>query len=167
MTKYAHYDATDGRILGFYDAALHKVIPVPKIEINEADWPGRFDKRVDVTGAAPALYVYTPPPPSAAELADARLADVKQECRRRIYAEASAETQMNMATAAAVIAGKDAADRTSDESSILAGAQGALGWVTAMKEQVQTLAVDADADFTADAAWPPLPDIVRVVVTRF
>ncbi|MEX0319445.1 MAG: hypothetical protein AB3N21_15910 [Ruegeria sp.] len=78
MTKYAHYDATDGRILGFYDTSLHKVIPEPKIEIGDADWPGRFDKRVDVSGATPALYAYVPPPPSLDEQMASAVAEARQ-----------------------------------------------------------------------------------------
>ncbi|WP_084407909.1 hypothetical protein, partial [Pseudovibrio sp. Ad37] len=63
----------------------------------------------------------------------ARLTTIKAECRKRIYARASAETQMNMATAAAAIAGKAVADRSADEVTLLTSTKAALDWVGAMR----------------------------------
>lgn len=97
----------------------------------------------------------------------AYLADVKQECRSRIYAAASAETQMNMATAAAVISAKEASARTEDEASILSGLDDAIGWVAQMRARVIELADDAALDIGDDANWPPLPDGARDVVAKF
>tara|TARA_R100000935_G_scaffold1906_4_gene5754 strand:+ start:9459 stop:9860 length:402 start_codon:yes stop_codon:yes gene_type:complete len=92
---------------------------------------------------------------------------VKLECRRRIYAEASAETQMNMATAAAVISAKEASARTEDEASILSGLDDAIGWVAQMRARVTELADDVALDIGDDANWPPLPDGARDVVAKF
>jgi len=92
---------------------------------------------------------------------------IKAECRRRIYAEASAETQMNMATAAAVISAKEASARTEDEASILSGLDDAIGWVAQMRARVIELADDAALDIGDDANWPPLPDGARDVVDKF
>jgi hypothetical protein len=96
-----------------------------------------------------------------------RIRLVKFECRRRIYSEASAETQMNMATAAAVISAKEASARTEDEASILSGLDDAIGWVAQMRARVTELADDAALDIGDDANWPPLPDGARDVVAKF
>ena len=103
---------------------------------------------------------------AAAELG-ARKSAAKDECRRRIYAAASAETQMNMATAAAVISAKEASARTEDEASILSGLDDAIGWVAQMRGRVTELAADATLDIADDANWPPLPDGARDVVDKF
>ena len=96
-----------------------------------------------------------------------RVSTAKAECRRRIYAAASAETQMNMATAAAVISAKEASARTEDEASILSGLDDAIGWVAQMRARVTELADDAALDIGDDANWPPLPDGARDVVAKF
>lgn len=86
-----------------------------------------------------------------------RAAAVSLECRRRIYSAASAEAQMNMAAAVAVISSKDASARTDGENAILAGAEAAIGWVAEMRAAAAALAADAGADFMADAVWPEVP----------
>lgn len=103
----------------------------------------------------------------AAAEAGVRKNAAKAECRRRIYAAASAETQMNMATAAAVISAKEASARTEDEAAILSGLDDAIGWVAQMRGRVSELAVDAAHDIADDANWPPLPDGARDVVDKF
>tara|TARA_R110001599_G_scaffold134796_1_gene312966 strand:- start:9749 stop:10147 length:399 start_codon:yes stop_codon:yes gene_type:complete len=103
----------------------------------------------------------------AAAEARVRKTAVKSECRRRIYAAASAETQMNMATAAAVISAKEASARTEDEAAILSGLDDAIGWVAQMRGRVAELAEDAALDIADDANWPPLPDGARDVADKF
>lgn len=100
----------------------------------------------------------------AAALAEVRAHAVSAECRRRIYAEASAEAQMNMATAAAVIGAKTASQRSAAETAILAGIGAALQWVAGMRAAVATLAADPASDYRADAAWPPLDEAVRTMI---
>ena len=97
-------------------------------------------------------------------LASERLITIKVECGRRIYAIASAETQMNIATSAAVIGGKTAASRSSDETATLVAAGQAIAWVATMKANVATLAGDANADISADTSWPDCPEIGRAHV---
>lgn len=103
---------------------------------------------------------------SAAEIA-VRAKSIGAECRRRIYAVASAEAQMNMAAAVGVISSKTASARTDEEKAILAGAEAAIGWVAAMRSAVATLEVDADADFTADSAWPDVPPEALAMIQHF
>ena len=103
----------------------------------------------------------------ATALATDRKDHISKECRQRIYAVASAETQMNMATAAAVISAKEASARTEDEASILSGLDDAIGWVAQMRGRVSELADDATLDIADDANWPPLPDGARNVVDKF
>ncbi|QUS57361.1 hypothetical protein [Pseudovibrio brasiliensis] len=97
----------------------------------------------------------------------ARLTTIKAECRKRIYAQASAETQMNMATAAAAIAGKDAADRSAAEATVLASTKAALDWVGVMRAKVVELAEDPDINFTLDASWPVCPPEVVALTELF
>lgn len=103
----------------------------------------------------------------AAAEAGVRTNEAKAECRRRIYAAASAETQMNMATAAAVISAKEASARTEDEASILSGLDDAIGWVAQMRGRVLDLTDDITLDIQDDANWPTLPDGARDVVAKF
>jgi hypothetical protein len=86
-----------------------------------------------------------------------RAADIKAECRRRIYAEASQETQANMMAAATVIAARPAEDRSPADQEMLAAFTIAMEWVTAMRANIATLAADAGADFHAEASWPAVP----------
>lgn len=97
---------------------------------------------------------------------NARSSAVSSECRRRIYAAASAEAQMNMATAAAIISGKPETDRTEDENAILAGVGAALDWVTDMRGNVDLLTMGAD-DFLKDTAWPEVPVEALAAIRRY
>jgi len=36
--KYAHYDESNGRLLGWYDDGIHDTIPTPNIEVTDTDW---------------------------------------------------------------------------------------------------------------------------------
>jgi hypothetical protein len=114
-----------------------------------------------------ALAAGIPPAIIDAALAAQRRSLIKAECRRRIYAAASAETQMNMAAATAVISAKTASNRSQAEQDTLAGVQDALAWVAAMRANVATLAADPQADFTADAAWPDIPATAAAVAQQF
>jgi len=125
---------------------------------------GRTTLSVDRAGAEELGY---PEEVIAAVEGSVRLVAIKAECRRRIYAAASAETQMNMATAAAVISAKEASARTEDEASILSGLDDAIGWVAQMRARVTELADDPTLDIADDANWPPLPDGARDVVAKF
>ena len=98
---------------------------------------------------------------------NARLTTIKAECRERIYAQASAETQMNMATAAAAIAGKAVTDRSAGEATLLTSTKAALDWVGAMRARCLELAEDPDADFKLDASWPECPPEVVALVEQF
>lgn len=98
---------------------------------------------------------------------DHRRADVNAECKRRIYAVASPETQMNMATASAVISGKSTSSRTEPEKAVLAGVAASLGWVEAMRTAAVALIADQTVNAFDDAAWPACPDDVLAVVGQF
>ena len=41
--KYAHYDKTDGKLLGWYDDEIHAEIPSPSVKVSEADWQEAID----------------------------------------------------------------------------------------------------------------------------
>jgi len=116
---------------------------------------------------ADALEAGVPQAIIDAALTDQRLAAIKAETRRRIYAVASSEAQMNMAAATAVISGKAASARSDAEKATLVGAEAAIGWVAAMRLTIATLAADPDADFTADAAWPDVPDEAQDMIANF
>jgi len=92
---------------------------------------------------------------------------VSAECRRRIYSVASAEAQMNIATAAGVIAGKSDVDRTEEDQAVLDGGRFALMWVGDMRAAFEALAAEPEKDFLDDAAWPPLPPAILDLISRF
>lgn len=119
---------------------------------------------VDRAGALELGY-----PEAAVDAAEAqaRATLISAECRRRIYSLASAETQMNMAAASAVISAKTASSRTDQEKAVLAGLEAAIGWVAAMRANVATLAADPGLDFTADANWPAAPAEAVAVADQF
>jgi len=100
-------------------------------------------------------------------LVDARRKAVNVECRRRIYAIASAETQLNLTAATARIAATAHEDRTADDLLTLAGASAAIGWVETMRRQVSLLAEDPGAVFRDDAAWPDLPAEAQAAIDHF
>lgn len=83
---------------------------------------------------------------------------VASECRRRIYAVASQNCQMNMT---AWVASGQASD--ADKAAFA----GALGWVQAMRGAFASLAAAQDATFTDDAHWPAVPDGVAALAARF
>ena len=117
--------------------------------------------------AEEALEAGASPADIAAALGADRLYSIKTECRRRIYAVASAETQTNMASVAAVIGAKTATARTDAEKGQVAAFGMALEWVQAMRGAAQTLAADAEADFAADARWPACPAEVVALAASF
>lgn len=92
---------------------------------------------------------------------------VSAECRRRIYAVASVETQMNMAAASAIISSKTSSSRSDTEKAVLAGMEAAIGWVGAMRAAAATLAADPEQDFTSAEHWPAVPVAATAVVDQF
>ena len=125
---------------------------------------GRTTLAVDREGALALGY-----PEAAVDAAEAAVHAklIGNECRRRIYAVASAETQMNMAAASAVISAKTATTRSDEEKAVLAGLEAAIGWVAAMRGNVATLAADSTKDFTADENWPEVPAAAAAVAHQF
>ncbi len=41
--KYANYNKTNGKLLGWYDDEIHKTIPIPNIKVSEKDWQIAID----------------------------------------------------------------------------------------------------------------------------
>ncbi|TRD16971.1 hypothetical protein [Palleronia caenipelagi] len=103
---------------------------------------------------------------SAATMGDRKDA-VRAECRRRIYAVASAETQSNMAMAQGQIAARSEAERSAGDRDILSGIAAALAWVQEMRAAYAALSADPEADYRADGVWPECPPEVQDVVGRF
>ncbi|WP_321446899.1 hypothetical protein [uncultured Cohaesibacter sp.] len=97
----------------------------------------------------------------------ARLATIKTVCQRRIYDVLSAETQANIASAAAVIGSVAEADRTTEQTAMLAAASEMVDWIASMRAAVQTLAADAGADYTQYAAWPECPATVIALAADY
>lgn len=98
---------------------------------------------------------------------EVRVDVIKAECRRRIYHVASAESQLNMAAAAAAIAAKDGGSRSAVELAMIAGYASAIEWVKDMRDAVQPLAVDLNSTFRDDASWPALPQDAAAVIAAF
>ena len=98
---------------------------------------------------------------------DQRLVAIKAECRRRIYAVASAETQMNMASMATIIGAKTASTRTEAEKAALSAFGMSLEWVQAMRAAVTTITADPTVDIAPDQTWPPCPTEVVDLAKSF
>ncbi|TRD18398.1 hypothetical protein [Palleronia caenipelagi] len=103
---------------------------------------------------------------AAAALGDRQEA-VRAECRRRIYAIASAEAQSNMALAQGQIAARPGSGRSAGDLALLAGVAAALDWVTQMRAAYAALSADPDADYTSDTAWPDCPAEAKAVAAQF
>jgi hypothetical protein len=84
---------------------------------------------------------------------------IKEECSRRIFATASANSQMNMTAAAA--AGMMISPQ--DQAAYVA----ALGWVASMRAACGALISSADADFRQDSKWPDIPEGVSELVAKY
>ena len=97
----------------------------------------------------------------------ARQDELRGECRLRIYSVASAEAQMNIANSVAIIACKPASVRSAQDEATLAGAIAMSEWIAAMRAACAELAQDGETDFSADAAWPEVPEDVVTLVARF
>ena len=94
----------------------------------------------------------------AAEAAETRATLVKASCKRRIYAVASAEAQMNIIGARA--AGSfDAAQQDAYAASVQ--------WIADMRAACQTLITDAEADYADDANWPDCPPGAAALAAAF
>lgn len=100
-------------------------------------------------------------------IASIRRTGIKAECRRRIYAVASAETQINMSAAAAAIGAKPVSARSDAEKAMLAAFGMSLDWVQAMRGAVITIASDAALDPASDASWPACPPEVTALAAQF
>lgn len=83
---------------------------------------------------------------------------VGDECRRRIFAVASTNAQVNMAAARA--AGLLSAE---DDAAFAAG----LGWINAMRGACAALIAAQDATFADDAHWPECPAAVVALAAKF
>ncbi len=159
--RFAHYDE-NGKIVGFYDPDLHQDMPAPIVEISDADWQGHLD------GSAPKVVdlntykVVDAPEKTAAELLAEREAAARAECRRRIYAAVDQQTQLNIATARAVV---DQNDPVADD--LVAGASALANWVASMRTAWPALAANAEADIAADSSWPPCPEAVTALVQTY
>lgn len=98
---------------------------------------------------------------------DRRLEAIKLECKKRIYAVASAEAQMNMVAAASTVSAKDAGSRTTEETELLASFAQSTQWVAAMRAIVQVLADDPEADIHTDGTWPECPAEVAALAADY
>ena len=102
-----------------------------------------------------------------AALAFARREKIKAECRSRIYGIASSEAQINISGAASLVIETPVADRSAEDEALLAAYRQSLAWIKAMREAVEALTLDADADITSDAAWPTCPAAVAALAAQF
>lgn len=93
------------------------------------------------------------------QVSDERFASaVKDECRRRILAVASSNTQINMI--AAVAAGiLSEAERSSYSS--------AVEWVGDMRRASTLLISNKDNDFRDESKWPPIPEHALALCKKF
>ncbi len=96
-----------------------------------------------------------------------RHGDVRAECRRRIYAVASAETQINLAAAAALASAKTAEARSTEDTALLVAFATSVQWIADMRGTIDSLAADRQSDFLAGSSWPVCPQAVSDLVEQF
>ncbi|WP_319413942.1 hypothetical protein [uncultured Cohaesibacter sp.] len=96
-----------------------------------------------------------------------RMKAIKAECQCRIYAEVSAEAQANISLAAALIGAIAEADRTTEQTAMLAATGEMVDWISSMRAAVQTLVADSGADYSLDAAWPECPATVTALAADY
>ena len=88
----------------------------------------------------------------------AHVAVVKAECSRRIYAILDAPTVSNVQGAAL------AGELDQGEMAVFRAGR---AWVDAMLAACRAMADDPQAEYSADAAWPPVPPGVADLAARF
>ena len=49
--KYAHYDETTKRLLGYYDDEIHETIPTPNIKISDETWQKALSENANIADA--------------------------------------------------------------------------------------------------------------------
>lgn len=141
--------------------------PVRTIEMNrieQMEYGGRVYRKM-----TPEQLLAAGVPQTAidAHLAALRLASIKVECRRRINLVVTGKAQKAIAAAFAAISEKPVGSRRTEERSSLAQAELTLGWVAAMRANVDVLAADTGMDIHADSSWPPCPPGVKNYAARF
>ena len=68
--KYAHYDETTKRLLGYYDDEIHETIPTPNIKISDETWQKALSKNVNSVDVKNQKLVRVEIEPEKDELAD-------------------------------------------------------------------------------------------------
>lgn len=135
-------------------------MPAPATPTGEIQvdiyWQGKSAPTLSGGRAADAPATeFAPPVPAPAPFdADAVFAD----CKRRIFAVASTNAQVNMAAARA--AGILSSD---DEAAFLAGLQ----WISAMRAACAALVEAQAADAAEDHNWPECPAEVVALAAKF
>lgn len=161
MKKF-HYDenAVGLNILGVYDTTIHASIPTPNLEVSDAFHQTYLANQRGwrINHAAKQVETYIDPGPTLQEIALAFAETVRLEVQRRIFSQASQNTQMNMAAQSA--AGLFNAQQQLD---FVSGVQ----WITAMRSTGTALAIAGDTDFADDNKWPDVPAEAAALAALF
>lgn len=84
--KHAHYDNVTGEILGYYDDTIHADIPLPNIQLTDAEWQDCISNSgrrcIDVISVA--LMTCTQLPASPTDVAAAKIAALSTACEAAI-----------------------------------------------------------------------------------
>ncbi len=106
-----------------------------------------------------SLSVYnTLTAPSADEQQEAFIAGVREEVARRILAQASLETQINLVSAATT-------DMLTEEQ--MTAYRAGLAWITQVRATGATLVANDDQNYADDANWPDIPADAAELAARF
>ena len=68
--KYAHYDETTKRLLGYYDDEIHETIPTPNIKISDETWQKALNENANSVDVKNQKLVRVEIEPEKDELAD-------------------------------------------------------------------------------------------------
>jgi hypothetical protein len=99
-----------------------------------------------------------PPPPTVEEVTAAYVEAVRREIQRRIFAEVSQNTQINM--------GGESAAGLFDAAQQAAFVSG-LHWIKAMRATALALAQAGDQTFADDVHWPAVPADAKTLADSF
>ncbi len=84
--KYAHYDETDNKLLGWYDDKIHTSIPTPNFEVSDSEWEAAINTNANTVSPVAKTVFYKAPVVPITDLIAAKIQDIKIEAKARIEA---------------------------------------------------------------------------------
>lgn len=154
--KIAHYDNTNGKILGWYDTEIHSKIPVPNVEVIDDVWQNAIDSNhnhITVDGVTSSVDFRT-----AQEIEDARAADITAQADKIIYSAYSQTKQNKMNSQGNFLNNKIAHGiaLTADEAALEVWLLSVNTWITSVRTIENNCIADQNipVDFSSAGVAP-------------